>query len=195
MRPSEQRFRSAFADSYADVVRFARRRTDPDRAEDIAADTFLTAWRRIADLPHDPGDARAWLFGIARHCLLNDRRAERRRDGLVVRLLDVEAAPPLPDAEADTAILRADLATAWKHLSATDQEVLALVVFERLTASQVGAVLDVAPGTVRVRLSRARAALRRHLESPTPHREAGARSISGAVTPTAISPTTREVLP
>jgi RNA polymerase sigma-70 factor (ECF subfamily) len=167
LRPSEQRFRAAFSDSYADVVRFARRRADPDRAEDVAAETFLTAWRRITDLPVDPGDARAWLFGIARHCLLNDRRAERRRDGLLIRLVDLDTAPPLPDDDTDAAILRVDLAAAWGHLSATDQEVLALVVFERLTAAQVGTVLELTPGAVRVRLSRARAALRRGLESPT----------------------------
>ncbi|WP_432557487.1 RNA polymerase sigma factor [Granulicoccus sp. GXG6511] len=186
MRPSEQRFRAAFADSYADVVRFARRRTEPERAEDVAADAFLIAWRRIADLPDDPGDARAWLFGIARHCLLNDRRSERRRDGLLVRLIDHDSAPGLPDGDTDAAILRADLARAWKRLRDTDQEVLALVVFERLTAAQVGAVLELTPGAVRVRLARARAALRRELGSPpSASRPASSRASS----------TTQEVLP
>lgn len=167
MKSSEQRFRAAFADSYADVVRFARRRTDPERAEDVAAETFLTAWRRVADLPADPGDARAWLFGIARHCLLNDRRTERRQDGLVMRLTDATA-PSARDAAADIAVLRVDLAEAFNGLSSTDQEVLALVVFEQLTTAQVGAVLGLTPGAVRVRLSRARAALRRGLTAPHP---------------------------
>lgn len=162
-RSREQHFRTAFADGYADVVKFARRRADPERAEDIAAETFLVAWRRIADLPTDPGDARAWLFGIARHCLLNDRRAERRRDGLVVRLADLATAPPLSDP--DATLLRIDLAAAFNHLSSTDQEVLGLVVFERLTTTQVATVLELSPGAVRVRLSRARAALRRGLDS------------------------------
>lgn len=164
MHSPEQRFRAAFADGYGDVVRFARRRADPEWAEDIAADAFLIAWRRITDLPADPGDARAWLFGIARHCLLNDSRSARRRDALRVRLADVTPLAPPEDLAGDTA-LRLDLATAWEQLGAVEQEVLSLTVFERLTTAQAGAVLSLSPGAVRVRLSRARATLRRHLDA------------------------------
>lgn len=170
--PPEQRFRALFAATYGDVVRFARRRTHPEHAEDIAAEALLTAWRRIGDLPPDVGDARAWVFGIARNCLLNDQRSERRRSGLAVRLAETAAAsPPRPDEPADTATLRADLAVAWQRLSPTDQETLALVVFDHLTPAQSARVLGVTPAAFRVRLSRARATLRRQLstdEQPAP---------------------------
>ena len=38
------------------------------------------------DLPTEPGDARAWIFGIARDCLLNHDRSRRRQAALAVRL-------------------------------------------------------------------------------------------------------------
>lgn len=187
MPPLERRFRAAFTACHGDVLCFARRRTDPERAEDIAAETFLVAWRRITDLPEDPGDARAWLFGIARNCLLNDHRAQRRRDGLLVRLADPATAPlsPVLADTADATALRIDLAAAFSRLSATDQEVLALVIFEQLTTAQVGTVLDLTPGAVRVRLSRARAALRDQL----------ADSTTTSTPALCTSMTTEEVLP
>ncbi len=162
---AEQRMRTVFAANHGDVVRFAQRRTGPERAEDIAAETFLVVWRRIEEVPVDPGDARAWLFGVARNCLLNDRRSERRRDGLAVRLAE-HPAPTGPHDPADVVAPRLDLTTAWRRLSDDDQEVLALAVFEQLSAQQAAVVLGTSAGAVRVRLSRARARLRTHLESP-----------------------------
>ena len=50
-----------FEATYVDVVRFAARRIDPGRAEDIAAEAFAVAWRRLDALPLELGQARAWL--------------------------------------------------------------------------------------------------------------------------------------
>ena len=111
----EVRFRTFYADSYADVLRFVRRRTPPDRAEDVVAEAFLVAWRRVADLPAAYGDARAWVFGIARHCLLNDRRAAGRRAALAVRLADAAWPEQAPDPATDPQFVadRLDVAAAW----------------------------------------------------------------------------------
>ncbi len=62
---------------------------------------------------------------------------------------------------------RVDIAAAWPHLSPLHQEVIALIALDGLSAPEAAAVLDVSPTTVRVRLSRARRALRRHLDSAT----------------------------
>ncbi|MBB3094510.1 DNA-directed RNA polymerase specialized sigma24 family protein [Actinoplanes campanulatus] len=88
----ESRFRALYADTYADVLRFAQRRVHPSHAEDVVADTFLAAWRRLDVAPREHGDARAWLFGIARNCLLNARRGLGRQDALAVRLAEVRPA-------------------------------------------------------------------------------------------------------
>lgn len=163
----KQRYRTVFADCYPDVVRFAQRRTDPARAEDVAAEVFLIAWRRVRELPHEPGDARAWLYGIARNCLLNDTRGARRRTALAIRLAEH---PQGVSDEAAGLVARLDLADAWRRLSPDDQEILGLTVFEQLSSSQAADVLGITPSAYRNRLSRARSALRRHLDAATaPH--------------------------
>lgn len=172
MRPAipdrEARFRALYADAYADVLRFAQRRVHPSHAEDVTADAFLIAWRRLDDAPRAPDDLRAWLFGIARHCLLNNRRGQGRRDALAVRVAN--GAPPrlTSGLDADLVAERVDLAAAWQRLSRRDQEALSLKVFEDLTSAQAGRVLGITAASYRLRLLRARRALRRRLDAAEP---------------------------
>lgn len=159
----EQRYRAIFTDAYADVLRFVRRRCDADRAEDVTAQAFLVAWRRVAELPTRADDARAWLFGIARNCLLNDHRGRRRQEALAVRIKTVSSLGTA-DALDETVARRVDLGAAWNRLDPGQQEVLGLAVFEQLASPQAGAVLGISATAFRLRLSRARAALRNHLD-------------------------------
>src|SRR5262245_2916912 len=46
------------------------------QSEDIAQETFLTAWRRLPQL-EPPDHFRAWLCGIVKNCTRNSRRAQR----------------------------------------------------------------------------------------------------------------------
>ncbi|MFI0448587.1 RNA polymerase sigma factor [Actinomadura sp. 6N118] len=162
---SEPIFESLYEAAYADLLRFVQRRAHPDHAEDVVADAFLVAWRRIGELPKHREDARAWLFGIARNVLLNDHRGAERRRTLGVRLREVTT-PALSstDQDADLVVRRVDLARAWSRLSEVYQEALALAVFEELRAPQAAAVLGISPVAFRLRLSRARRALRLHMD-------------------------------
>ncbi len=162
-----ERFRLLYVDAYDDVLRFVQRRIGPDRAEDVVAEAMTVVWRRVDEVPTEHGDARAWLFGIARNCVLNTHRTRRRHDALAVRLAEVEALAPASGVVSDTADLvdrRVDVAAAWARLAASDQEVLALSVFEDLTSRQAGAVLGISAEAFRLRLARVRRALRRDLE-------------------------------
>ena len=47
--------------------------------------TFLTAWRRLDEMPPDP-ETRLWLYGVARRVLANHHRGEHRRSALAERL-------------------------------------------------------------------------------------------------------------
>lgn len=94
-------------------MRFAQRRVHPSHAEDITADTFLVAWRRFDDAPNEPDHLRAWLFGVARHCLLNTRRGQVRQDALAVRVAEAVPAGGLGGGiDPDLIAQRLDLATA-----------------------------------------------------------------------------------
>ncbi|MEU4427410.1 sigma-70 family RNA polymerase sigma factor [Actinoplanes sp. NPDC024001] len=164
----EGRFRALYADTHADVLRFARRRVHPSHAEDVVADAFLVAWRRLEEAPPSSGDARAWLFGIARNCLLNTARGLGRQDALAVRIAEITRPAEAGAPEDDAAVQRLDLAAAWRQLNAGEQETLALTVFEGLTSPQAARVLGITAASYRLRLLRARRALRRHLERAEP---------------------------
>lgn len=159
-------FTSLYDAAYTDVLRFAQRRTHPTLAEDAVADAFLAVWRRLDDLPADPGDARAWLFGVCRGTLLNTRRGQQRQDALAVRLAD---APTAFAVDTDLVVEQVDLSRAWVRLTAVHQETLCLAVLDGLTSSQAAAVLGISPVAFRLRLTRARRALRAHLaHTPDP---------------------------
>jgi RNA polymerase sigma-70 factor (ECF subfamily) len=161
----EARFRALYADAYVDVLRFAQRRVHRSHAEDVTADAFLVAWRRLDDAPNKSDDVRAWLFGIARHCILNALRGQGRRDALAVRVAEAVPSAGFSDGlDADPIAQRIDLAAAWRRLSETDQEALSLTVFEDLSSPQAARVLDITPTSYRLRLLRARRALRRQLD-------------------------------
>jgi len=119
------------------------------QADDVVAETFLVAWRRLDDVPTD--DPLPWLLGVARNVARNERRSTRRRDALVLRLPAPRPAPP-PDEPAETGLVRAALAA----LDEADRELLLLVAWDGLTPGRAAQVLGCSAGAARVRLHRAR---------------------------------------
>jgi len=177
----EQRFRDIYDAGYVDLLRFVRRRVHPTHAEDVVGDVMLVAWRRLDDVPADLSAARAWLFGVARKTLQNARRREDRHEALAVRLAEVQHGPADAGHHPDVIASRTDIAAAWPLLSATDQEAIALSVLDGLTAPEAAAVLGISSTAFRLRLSRARRTLRRHIgsnaaDAPLPGRPAPERS-------------------
>ena len=164
----EARFRAVFEATYPDLVRFVQRRVHPTHAEDIVADAFLVAWRRFDDLPADAGDARAWLFGIAQRTLLNGQRGDRRRQALTIRIADATVVAQNGEtwtgSDSELVARRLDLAAAWRRLAPVHQEALSLAVWDGLAGPQAAVVLGISPVAFRLRLTRARRALRRYVE-------------------------------
>lgn len=154
----EETFRRLYAEHFDAIVGYALRRVDrPEDAADVVADTFLVAWRRLEHVPGGP-EVRPWLYGVARRVLANQRRGEGRRRQLGERLRQ-QLAAVVPDA-ADDVVQRADLGAALGRLSARDQEVLELHLWEGLEPRDIAEVLGLTTLVVRPRLSRARARLR-----------------------------------
>jgi len=159
--PPEERFDALFAAHRLALLSYAVRRVgDPQDAADVVADTFLVAWRRLGDVPPGEG-ARPWLFGVARRVLGNAHRSEARRTALA-RRLGAElgrAYVPAPEPPGTPTVVRA-----LTLLSESDAEIVRLLAWEELTPAQIAVVLDLAPGTVRVRLHRARRRLAAAME-------------------------------
>ena len=157
MEVREESFRRLYAAHFDAVLGYALRRTDrPEDAADVVAETFVVAWRRIGHVPAD--GARPWLYAVARRVLANQRRGDLRRRRLGERLR-IDLAVVVPDLS-DDIVQRADVNDAMARLSARDEEILQLHLWEGLEPREISDVLGLSPAIVRPRLSRARARLR-----------------------------------
>ena len=155
----EDRFRRVYAADFASLLAYALRRVaHPEDAADVVAETFLVAWRRRCDLPPD-GEARLWLFGVARRVLANHHRGGVRRQRLGERLRQRISAVIGGDPGGEVPE-RLAVRAALARLGELDREVLLLTVWEGMEPREAAEVLRVSPAVVRTRLSRARARLR-----------------------------------
>src|SRR5262245_13682829 len=152
-RPDEQdrRFDALFASFSADMVAYCSWRADsPTDAQDAAAEVFLTAWRRLDQVPEGEA-ARVWLYATARRVLANQRRSNRRRVALQERLTVQTAPAPTEPTDEETLVREA-----LRRLGPQDREVLLLAEWEGLSPAQIAVVLDCLTVTARGRLHRAR---------------------------------------
>ncbi|WP_436656465.1 RNA polymerase sigma factor [Actinoplanes sp. URMC 104] len=165
-------------DRHGEAVRAfcARRSGSLDAADDLVSIVFLEAWRRRGDVELVDGNALPWLYGIARRTVQHRWRTALRHRRALDRL---GAAPAAPD-HADEVAARLDderelarLREAFERLRPPDRDVLVLCVWQGLTYAEAAVALGVPVGTVRSRLSRARARLEATAEAalPVPRQE------------------------
>ncbi|TLS40608.1 sigma-70 family RNA polymerase sigma factor [Streptomyces montanus] len=148
-------------DRYApDIHRYVTRRLGDGMADDITADTFLTAFRIRGRYDLTRTNARPWLYGIAGNLIGKQRRAEVRALKALARTgCDPVAASWVEETESRVAA-QGPLAGALAALPAGDRHVLLLVAWADLTYVEVAEALDIPVGTVRSRLNRARRKVR-----------------------------------
>lgn len=141
---------------HAAVRRYVARRVEPAAIEDLTAETFAVAWRR---LPRHADDPLPWLYGVARKVVHGHRRSHARRSALARKLgATGEDRTVSGDPQAR---LTGDpvLAPAFASLSERDREALALVAWEGLDNHAAARVVGCSPATFAVRLTRARTRL------------------------------------
>jgi RNA polymerase sigma factor (sigma-70 family) len=154
-------FRRLFDAHYAELDRFVRRRVaDRSSVDDVVAETFMTAWRRRADIP-DP--ALPWLYGVCIRVIATSRRAATRRDRLRGRLASARTEPTRDPADLHAA--RSAVSSAFARLSTEEREVLRLIAWDGLSTEEAAAALGCTPGAFRTRFHRARRELEKHLAS------------------------------
>ncbi|MEU9576340.1 RNA polymerase sigma factor [Streptomyces chilikensis] len=163
----EQRFTQLYQQHHAAVTRYVLRRVPVDEVTDVVSEVFVTAWRRLDEIP--PAKSLPWLYGVARRTLANAHRAQQRRGSLVERL----ATQPQPEVAdcADSVVADLSLARAFDGLSDADKEVLRLALWEELPARQAALVVGCSAATFHVRLHRARTRLRTSLAGTNPSRQ------------------------
>ncbi len=161
---AEDRFNALYRAHHGAMLRYACRRTDHDTARDVVAETFLIAWRKLADVPAEPGLAEPWLYGVARRVLANADRSQRRMLRVAARLSQQGQEVEAPDPAAGIAE-RARLAQALQRLAEPDREALRLVGWEELDLAGAALAMGCSRSAMAVRLHRARRRLDRALRS------------------------------
>ena len=134
-------------------------------SEDLAQETFLTAWRHLKEL-REPKKLRQWLCGIVRNLSANAVRRDLRRGGQP-EALDVVAeeasAEKCPAAEAVT---REEETLLWRALAGMPEnyrEPMVLFYREQQSVAEVASDLGLSEDAVKQRLSRGRALLRNEM--------------------------------
>jgi RNA polymerase sigma factor (sigma-70 family) len=150
------------------VERFVARRVgDRQLAADLTAEVFLAAIASAEGYRAGRGSPTAWLFGVAHNVVSGEHRRrgrERRAVGALggQRPLDDEDAARI-DERLDAEARARELYRAMDRLPAGERAVLELVALDGLSVVEAAGALRVQPIAARVRLHRARRALREQL--------------------------------
>ncbi len=136
------------------AFRYAKSRPE---AEDIAQDSMVRAWRKRGTL-RDSGARKSWLAAIVRNEAL--REFARKRPAPTDTL---EAWQGRDDERVMAMVERADLHAALDRLNKRDRQLVQLRYHEDMTQEAIAHRLGIPLGTVKVRLHRVRAKLRREI--------------------------------
>lgn len=142
---------------------------DAAEAEDAAQEAFVKAYRAL-DRFREDAPFRPWLLRIAANEARNRRRSGGRRRALQLRVeatIPRDASVPSAEATALAAEGRRRLLDAVNALSDDDRLVIGARYFLDLSEAEIAALAGVARGTVKSRLSRARARLAQRLDDET----------------------------
>jgi RNA polymerase sigma-70 factor (ECF subfamily) len=163
--PFEQLVIATRAQVYTLGLRVTRR---PEDADEVVQETYLAAIEHIEDL-RDPERFRSWIMGIATNqalMLLRKRRGSAKREEGSDRIEDVPRPEFIadwssdPDRLAQQAETRQVLDAALDTLDEKYRSVFVLRDIEGMTTAETAAALDISVSNAKVRLLRARLALR-----------------------------------
>ncbi|HEX4977692.1 MAG TPA: sigma-70 family RNA polymerase sigma factor [Nocardioides sp.] len=133
---------------------------DRSRAEDVAQETLLRAWRHLDVLDEGHGSVRAWLFTVARNLVIDDWRSRRHQ-----REVSVAEVPEPETADAAEQLLQGWVVTeAILRLTPEHQAVLLECYYRGRSVAEAAHRLGVPEGTVKSRTHYALRALRLALE-------------------------------
>ncbi|MGH2892736.1 MAG: RNA polymerase sigma factor [Solirubrobacteraceae bacterium] len=148
---------------------FARRCREPQVVADLTSETVVRAAGSFDSFDPRRGSARAWLFGIAAHVwaaycaqVANSQAAIVRLAGYrALEVTEIEELAAKIDAQQDGR----ELLTRCAVLSANERAAIELVDLAELTPKEAAVALGVPRGVLRMRLSRARARLRKEYDA------------------------------
>ncbi len=131
--------------------------SDPGLAEELVQETFVRIWREARRFDVRKGNARTFIFTVARRIAIDLHRRPSSRP------LQLEREDPARDRSEEVAT-SVDVERAMSTLSVAHRQILELLHFQQLTQSEAAKALDLPLGTVKTRAFHAVRALRTALE-------------------------------
>lgn len=150
------KFHTVYNEHHAAIRNYCFRRLAPSDANDATAEVFLLVWKKLDDVPIGNGTL-PYLYTMARNVVANARRANARRAQLNGKLrsqaAEVTRGPEVQVVQREEA---RHVLNVLDELSETDQELLRLKAWERLSSADIAEVMGLSVRAVETRLSRAR---------------------------------------
>jgi RNA polymerase sigma-70 factor (ECF subfamily) len=138
---------------------------DADRAADVAQDTFIKAYRKLETLA-EAASTRAWLYRIATNTAIDEMRRRRHvaQPGVDEdRPMEQADGGPGPETQVLSGLMDERISRALLRLRPNHRQCLILSDVNDMSAVQIGEVMGMSNGAVRVLLCRARGEMRRLL--------------------------------
>jgi len=155
-REAERCVTAALVTHRPELRQFVASRVPPADLDDVLQVAALRALERATSL-RDPNQARAWLYRIHRHVIVDLARRRSSQARLVASLRDTEAPTSPPDPSCDCSLHQSSA------LGGKLAEILRLVDVEDHSLAEAADILGVTRNNAAVRLHRARKALRQRL--------------------------------
>lgn len=148
---------------HAPMWQYMRRMADRNElADELIQETWLRVLRGIANL-REPSRLVAWMFGIARHVMMDRLRQKYRQEAFFENALDDLKATADESDEHERRDDIEDVLEKLENLPLSQRELLTLYYLDELSIDEVGQVLGIPIGTVKSRLFHARRILKQSL--------------------------------
>ena len=140
---------------------------DPQDAEDVSQEVFLSAWKALPTFRMD-AKLSTWLYRLTVNAATDQLRRRKKTESTMT--LDDEEHPvdlpdptPGPQEQAERSERADRVRTALAQLTENHRRILVLREVNGLNYDEIAEVLELTPGTVKSRLARARRELREKL--------------------------------
>ena len=169
-RDLDGRFEAVYEAHRLDVLAYCTRRVGLVDGADACSETFLSAWRRLDDLPPAPGTL-PYLYAIAARVIANQQRSRHRRSRLRARLAALGVPTPAdPAAVLVQSVQDQHVVAAVRRLKPTDREIVMLYAWENLSREVIAELMGMSKAAIDQRIHRSYRRLARILkpaEAPT----------------------------
>jgi RNA polymerase sigma factor (sigma-70 family) len=152
---SPEEFTEIYRQLLPQISKYLARRVSPPDVEDIASRIFEIAWTKRSEAPK--GFELPWLYRIAGFVVANHRRSEKAKENFFALFRSRDSAPSAED----IALSDLSLSEAWAKLTPAERQVISLSSFEGLDNADSARVLEISTNAFALRLSKAKAKLRR----------------------------------